>query len=108
MHRNYGGIAAAASMAAVLGMSALGRHSRTPERPKWVDRMSIDEVEAVWVGERMRVLRIRRKRVALVVQELARAFGPWAHRFGYGPHPGNRERARRLRQQAAREAKRRK
>jgi hypothetical protein len=66
---------------------------------------SIDEVEDRWVRERMYILRQQRRRVAAIVAEIAKVTGPWAHRFGYAPHPQTREIARRLRQQERHKAK---
>jgi hypothetical protein len=105
MRRDIGAIAAASAMLA-LGVGGIGGGYSSRRR----SIESIEEVEEQWVrrmvvradNRRRRVLRA----VTSAIEQLAKATGPWAHRYGYGPPPETRAVARRLRQQAAREAKR--
>lgn len=102
MRRHIGSIAAASAMLSLglMGGFSGGRREGRRREP------SIDDVEYLWVQKQMRILRQKQRMAAKAIAELAKATGPWAHRFSYGPPPQTREIARRLRQQAAREAKR--
>jgi hypothetical protein len=96
---------------AVTGMLASGYSPtfefRPRSRPRYMREDTLEEIEADWVKQRMRLLRLKRRQAAHIIEGLAKAFGPWAHRFGFKmPHPQSREIARRLRQEARRAAKR--
>jgi poly-gamma-glutamate capsule biosynthesis protein CapA/YwtB (metallophosphatase superfamily) len=104
MRRDIGAVAVAAAMVGI-GLGGFGSYHRQSHRRRY--EPSIDEVEERWVRERLAALNQSRRKAAKVIAELAKAFGPWAHRFGYAQHPENRAVARRLRQQARLEAKRR-
>jgi hypothetical protein len=105
MNKNSLGEVALASALLGLGMSGFGQRHYFSRRHQPL-KVSIEEVEHRWVRQKMYQLQRQRREIAQIIEGVAKAFGPWAHRFGFNvPHPQTREIARRLRQEAHRAAK---